>query len=193
MKIKLVLAGMLPVALAVIAGALGGFSSSATATAPSPSDRAAALAAAPDAAALDVQTFATPQEAQGAAAAIEDDYPLPQGGSFVGIRWEDVDGGVTLAFVKSTLQYNAACQWWRSLAQGRDLSEATKVVGTIPNWPMFRQQEAGSDNPAPLIAAAVAQGKPGADAVPAATLASCGAMVDRMSVYAAARGVVGPR
>lgn len=182
------------VVASVVAGGLlvtgAGVVTGATATAPTPAAKAEALARAPIAAPGDGQAYRPGEDAKAAARTAMSDYPLPEGGSFNGIRWDEIDGGITLAEIKAHLQFNAACQWWRALANEEQTQATVEVVRAIPDWPMFRQQ--GPENDSRAIAAAAVAGK-GREAVPPVLREACEAMVGRMQRYSAARGMRGPR
>ncbi len=79
--------------------------------------------------------------------------PLPAGGTFNGVQWEQAAGGAVAAgAMDGVLQYNAACQWLRAWRDGRDGALAVRVLQQIPSWTVFRGTESGD-----FIAQVVAQ------------------------------------
>jgi len=91
-----------------------------------------------------------PQEAREAAARAQQTLPLPAGGNFNGIRWEEAGGVFTDADVAFVTQYNATCQWYRALKDGREAERAARIVQEAPGWPALRDTEPA----AALVAAA---------------------------------------
>jgi hypothetical protein len=81
---------------------------------------------------------------------LERRIPLPSGGNFGGIRWSDLDGAISSHDVQVVVEYNAACQWFRALRDGRRANDARRIVADIPAWQATRGQ------PTAEIAAAVA-------------------------------------
>lgn len=65
--------------------------------------------------------------------------PLPEGGNFNGIRWEELAGPVSAAEVEIMTEFNAACQWLRAAADGREKGVAEKILGDVPNWNAIRE------------------------------------------------------
>jgi hypothetical protein len=63
--------------------------------------------------------------------------PLPAGGTFNGVRWEQ-GGPVTAAQMDGVLEYNAMCQWLRAWRDGRAPGLAAHVLQTVPQWPALR-------------------------------------------------------
>jgi len=106
---------------------------------------AAATAQAPPTPALARGPQATPiggpAEARAAAARAAQSLPLPQGGNFNGIRWEEAGGTFTDADVAFVTQYNATCQWYRALRDGREVQRAAQIVQEAPSWPAIRDTE----------------------------------------------------
>lgn len=84
-----------------------------------------------------------PAQARGASAALSDQVPLPEGGSFNGIRWEEVEGVLTEADLVHVLEFNAACQWLRASRDGRETEVARAILEEIPSWASFRENERG--------------------------------------------------
>jgi hypothetical protein len=65
------------------------------------------------------------------------EVPLPPGGSFVDIHWENL-GAATDAQIETLLQANASCDWYRyALAHPED-GEARTIVAEIPRWSGIR-------------------------------------------------------
>ncbi len=67
--------------------------------------------------------------------------PLPAGGTFNGVRWEQAGGAVTQHDIDLVLQYNAVCQWLRAWRDGRDTATAARVLQGAPSWPAIRGTE----------------------------------------------------
>lgn len=63
--------------------------------------------------------------------------PLPSGGNFNGIRWEEA-GEVPVAHIGPVLEANARCQWSRAVAQHRRLRLGRKVLDAMAYWPHLR-------------------------------------------------------
>jgi hypothetical protein len=91
-----------------------------------------------------------PSEAREAAARAAQTLPLPAGGNFNGIRWEEAGGVFTDVDVAFVTQYNATCQWYRALSDGREPQRAAQIVQEAPSWPALRDTEPA----AALVAAA---------------------------------------
>lgn len=126
--------------------------------------------------------YADAQEARTAADRSAATVPLPDGGNFNGIRFEEADG-LSAADVEGVLEHNAACQWWRALSDARMRGIAARIAADIPSWPSFRGTEQAE------LAGQVAEqlggtGGPQADGV----LRDCAAMHTREVAYASARG-----
>jgi hypothetical protein len=85
----------------------------------------------------------TPPQARALAAALQASTTLPGGANFNGIRWEEAGGTFTDGDVAFVTQYNAACQWWRALADGRQAAVAAEVVQALPGWSALRDTEPG--------------------------------------------------
>jgi len=128
------------------------------------------------------RVFASGAEARSAAATAAKSVPLPRGGNFNGVRWEEAGVGLTDADVQAVQQYNAACQWLRALSEGRETVVARAILSDVPSWPSLR----GTDK-AQLWAAVAADFPDG----PAATavLAECQASHTREVEYAKGLGL----
>jgi hypothetical protein len=127
------------------------------------------------------RAFGSAAAVRRAAAARADALPLPAGGNFNGVRWEEAGAGLTEADVDAVQQYNAACQWLRALADGRQAAQARAILAAVPRWPAFR----GNDLGAMWTRASAA---PGGE-LGRAVLADCRASHDREVSYAASRGL----
>jgi hypothetical protein len=77
-------------------------------------------------------------EARARAQALASEVPLPDGGNFHGIRWEEAGGVVSGPALEAVLQYNAACQWLRAWHDGREAKVALAVLGDVAAWPALR-------------------------------------------------------
>jgi hypothetical protein len=82
--------------------------------------------------------FASGAAARDAAATAADSVPLPSGGNFNGVRWEEAGAGLSDADVQAVQQYNAACQWLRALGDGREAVVARAILADVPSWPSLR-------------------------------------------------------
>lgn len=75
-------------------------------------------------------------EARRVAAELAVNIPVPKGGNFNGVYWENAVG-MPRGQIESVLQYNAMCQWVRALADGRQADSARRILGVVPQWPNF--------------------------------------------------------
>jgi len=125
----------------------------------------------------------TPEQARAAVARIGENVPVPDGGNFNGIRFEDI-GPMSVPNVQALMEYNAACKWWRAMADGRELADAQLIVREIPRWPSFRGGD--REQVASLVAAELAAGS---GPVREGVLRDCRATRDREVAYARARGL----
>ncbi len=115
--------------------------------------------------------------------------PLPQGGNFNGIRWEDLSGGASTSDVAFILQYNAACQWLRALSEHRVDPGDRRVIADIPSWPAFRESESAA-----VFAEALAEVSTSSPAEKATELvAQCTESHARETAYARSLGLMAPR
>lgn len=129
------------------------------------------------------RVFASGAEARGAAATAAKSVPLPRGGNFNGIRWEEEGAGLSDVDVQAVQQYNAACQWLRALSDGREAVVARAILADVPSWPSLR----GTDR-AQLWADAMATFPKGDPAT--ALLADCRASHAREVEYARGLGLL---
>jgi hypothetical protein len=106
--------------------------------------------------------------------------PLPAGGTFNGVRWEQ-GGPVTAAQMDGVLEYNAMCQWLRAWRDGREPGLAAHVLQTVPQWPALR------GTPVSRTLAGVTAGARGRLA--RAVLAGCDASHRREVAYAKELGL----
>jgi hypothetical protein len=125
--------------------------------------------------------FASGGAARRAAEERADAVPLPRGGNFNGVRWEEAGPGLSEADVDAVQDYNAACQWLRALSDGRQAVLARAILADVSAWPAFRGNERGKTW-AQVLAA------PGGD-LAQTVLADCRASHDREAKYAAAQGL----
>jgi hypothetical protein len=128
------------------------------------------------------RVYVSGSDARGAAATAAKSVPLPRGGNFNGVRWEEAGAGLTDADVQAVQQYNAACQWLRALSDGREAVVARAILADVPSWPSLR----GTDR-AQLWADAMAAFPKGQLA--AALLADCRASHAREVEYARGLGL----
>jgi hypothetical protein len=125
------------------------------------------------------------------AAALADDIapriPLPAGGTFNGIRWKELDGTIGAPDVQVVVEYNAACQWYRALRDGREPDTARSVIADIPRWQATRDR--GTAELTGLVADDVrAGGGPALTGV----LRDCDASHESEVRYARERGTIPP-
>lgn len=109
--------------------------------------------------------------------------PLPAGGTFDGIQWAELDGTITAAQVQEVVEYNAACQWYRALRDGRQVADARRIVADAPFWQGLRGQATGD-----LAAGVAADVAAGGGEVVAGVLAQCDEAHKREVAYAEAGG-----
>jgi hypothetical protein len=110
--------------------------------------------------------------------------PLPAGGTFNGVRWEQ-GGPVTAAQMDGVLEYNAMCQWLRAWRDGRARTVAAFVLHAAPEWPALRGTETG--RALARVAADVRHG--GRRRLAGAVLARCDASHHREVSYARELGL----
>lgn len=182
---------LLVAALVAAAGALtaGGHGQGAAAAgAGDAAFQSAALASAPDLQALDGAELDGAGAAV-AAAGLAARVPVPAGGNFNGIRWAELDGTIGAKDVQVVVEYNAACQWYRALRDGRQTDEARRVIADIPRWQATRAGGATGELAAG-VAADVAAG--GGDTL-TGVLRDCDAAHRREVAFADAGGKPGER
>lgn len=114
--------------------------------------------------------------------------PLPAGGNFNGIQWSELDGAIGAALVQEVLEYNAACQWYRALRDGREVGDARRVIADAPSWQGIRGRATGE-----LAAGVAADVAAGGGEVLTEVLRQCDAAHEREVAYAAAGGKPGER
>jgi hypothetical protein len=112
------------------------------------------------------------------------DIPLPAGGTFSGVRWEEAGGVVSMTEIAAVLQYNASCQWLRAWRDHRDQATSERMLADIPAWSAWRFAETGA-----VLAQVSAEVRAGGGEMASAVLADCDASHRREVVYAAARGL----
>jgi hypothetical protein len=172
-------------AAAALAAAAGQVAGPRSAPAPPPPDRAlraAALAGAPGLTAARPTFTAATARLQAALRGLG--IPLPAGGTFNGVRWEE-GGPVTSAQMDGVLEYNAMCQWLRAWRDGREAGLASRVLQTVPSWPALRGSEAARQ--LEHLAAGVRLGR--RDTTARAVLAGCDASHRREVGYAKELGL----
>lgn len=113
--------------------------------------------------------------------------PLPAGGTFNGIQWLELDGTIGAQDVQVVLEYNAACQWYRALRDGREADTARRIVADIPSWQATRDRGTGE-----LTAAVAADVTAGGGPVLTGVLRDCDASHESEVAYAKARATVPP-
>jgi len=150
-------------------------------------ERSSQLAAAPASASADAAIGA--EKARSVAADVARSIPLPSGGTFDGVRWEEAGGVFTADEIAFVLQYNATCQWLRAWRDGRNASVTARVLAQVPSWPVWR----GSEEGAKVIAGVVGDVRAGGGAWAQAMLADCDASREREVRYAAATGLTATR
>ena len=157
-----------------------------------------AAAAADDAATLQSRELAAAPDLAGGgeeldgrrAAALAADLatrvPLPAGGTFNGIQWSELDGTIGTAQVQEVVEYNAACQWYRALRDGREVADARRVIAEAPGWQGIRGHATGE-----LAAGVAADVAAGGGDVLTGVLRDCDAAHRRDLAFAAAHGMAG--
>lgn len=110
--------------------------------------------------------------------------PLPAGGTFSGVRWEEAGGVFSRSEISSVLQYNASCQWLRAWRDGREKGTSQSVLADIPSWPAWRFAETGA-----VLGKVAAEVRAGGGAAASAILVDCDASYEREAAYAASRGL----
>ncbi|HWK27361.1 MAG TPA: hypothetical protein VNS09_12410 [Solirubrobacter sp.] len=162
-----------------------GVAAAAPAEAPPVLERSAALTtAAPPSGAATIPAA----EARAAADRLARSIPLPEGGTFAGVRWEEAGGHFAPADISAVLQYNAFCQWMRSWRDGRDAALSAAVLADVPAWSAWRGAEA-----ADRLTEVVADVRAGGGTAATETLADCDASHAREVEYAAAHGLTPSR
>jgi hypothetical protein len=86
------------------------------------------------------------------------------------------------------VEYNAACQWYRALRDGREVADAERVIADAPSWQGIRGHATGEL--AAGVAADVAAG--GGEAL-TGVLRQCDAAHQQEVAYARANGKAGER
>jgi hypothetical protein len=140
----------------------------------------AGLAAQPDVDRVSTVRYAA-DEARAQAGRRAAEVPLPAGGNFHGVHWEEAGGTFSVAEIEGVVEYNAFCQWLRA-AQGPRREEALAVLDSVPRWPALR----GGDG---VVAQAVAEARTGGGRVHAGVLAACVRSHQDEAAYAAKRGL----
>jgi hypothetical protein len=110
--------------------------------------------------------------------------PVPPGGTFSGVRWEQAGGVLSRTEIAAVLQYNASCQWLRAWRDHRETATSERVLADVPAWSAWRFAETGA-----VLAQVAADVRAGGGETAAAVLADCDASHGREVVYAAARGL----
>jgi hypothetical protein len=114
--------------------------------------------------------------------------PLPAGGTFGGVRWEEAGGVFSRTEIAAVLQYNASCQWLRAWRDGREKATSEQVLADVPAWPAWRFAETGA-----VLGKVAADVRAGGGEMASAVLADCDATHEREATYAAARGLTPSR
>jgi len=109
--------------------------------------------------------------------------PLPAGGTFNGVRWEQ-GGEVTAAQMDGVLEYNAMCQWLRAWRDRREPLLAAQILQTVPAWPALRGTEAAT-----TLTRVAAQVQTGHGRAARAVLRDCDASHRREVAYAKELGL----
>ena len=114
--------------------------------------------------------------------------PLPAGGTFNGIAWENAAGGASPAEMDGVLEYNAACQWLRAWRDGRDAQLAISVLQQAPQWPAMRGTDSGN-----VLTQVAADVKAGGGPTATGVLRDCDASYARQTAYAGKLGLAATR
>ncbi len=171
-------------AAALAAGATGGSAAPPSGTAPQTVLQAEALTRAAPAAggSYDTPQLRSTASLRGVA------VPLPAGGTFNGIQWENGGVGVTAGEIDGVLEYNSACQWLRAWRDGRDAPLAISVLQQAPHWPAMRGTESGD-----ILTKVAADVSAGGGETATNVLRDCDASYARQTQYAAKLGLVPTR
>jgi hypothetical protein len=175
----------LAAAAVAAAAALAAFAGAHRAPAPPPPPdralRAAALADVPDLSAAGQRFPAATARFQAALRGVA--IPLPAGGTFNGVRWEQ-GGPITGAQMDGVLEYNAACQWLRAWRDGRERTLAARILQIVPSWPALRGTEAAG-----RLTALAAEVRGGPAVTARGVLRDCDASHEREVAYAEGLGL----
>jgi hypothetical protein len=119
-----------------------------TATAAAPTgdaiavSEALALAQAPNTSAEMMETVHTAvADLEATGARLEQDVPLPAGDSF-NINWDAAaaQGGDNESGMRGVILFQASCKWFQYAMSSGVTQTVASVLGSIPNWPSFRDQ-----------------------------------------------------
>jgi hypothetical protein len=174
---------VLSLAGATAAASLMFESTSASGSAPPAQVAARALAAAPGLDRRSSVGYADGPQARSQAARDGEYVPLPVGGNFNGIRWEELGAGLSAAQVETVVEYNAFCQWLRATSRD-DASDALAVLDAVPQWPAFRDQP-----DLELLRQIVAEAHAGSGPALGAAMSDCVLSHAREVTYAASLGL----
>jgi hypothetical protein len=116
------------------------------------------------------------------------DVPLPDGGTFSGIRWEEAGGLFSRTEIAAALQYNASCQWLRAWRDGRQSGVSVRVLADVPSWPAWRGAETQQ-----VLSRIVADVRARGGEAATAALAGCDASHTREVAFANSRGLAPSR
>jgi hypothetical protein len=147
--------------------------------------RSRSLVAAPAAAPFTAIGSVPAETARVVADEIARDIPLPAGGTFSGVRWEEAGGVIARGEIAAVLQYNASCQWLRAWRDGRETATSGQVLADVPAWSAWRFTETSA-----VLGQVAADVRAGGGEAASAVLADCDASHEREIVYAGARGLV---
>ena len=86
----------------------------------------------------------TPRRARRLAHRRERSIPLPDGGNFHGVKWENAGAFIERSQLEQVLQYNAWCQWRRARSERREPAAALRILAVSARWPAFRGQPAST-------------------------------------------------
>ena len=180
-------------AIAASIAALGVASSGSAQTKTRASDppaltRSKALVASPAAAPFVAAASIPAATARVIADEVAREIPLPEGGTFSGVRWEAAGGVFSRAEIAGVLQYNASCQWLRAWRDGREASVSERVLADVPSWPALRGAEATA-----MLAQIAAETRAGGGRAVTDALVGCDASHEREAAYAPARGLATSR
>jgi hypothetical protein len=139
-----VMAAVVPasVAAVIVLGASATGQVRADQDAKGPLARSEALAAAPALGVMAVEPVPA-ESARGVADLYAESIPLPSGGTFNGVRWEQAGGEFRPTEIATVLQYNAVCQWLRAWRDGRQVDVARQVIADAAGWPNLQAAEPG--------------------------------------------------
>jgi hypothetical protein len=171
-------------AAAAVTALLGVASSGSAATEDPALARSAALVAAPAGDPFAAEASIPAATARVIADEVGRRVPLPDGGTFSGVRWEEAGGLFSRTEITAVLQYNASCQWLRAWRDRRQPGVTARVLADVPSWPAWRGAETQQ-----VLSRIVSDVRAGGGEIATASLADCDASHAREVAFAKSRGL----